>query len=32
MMFITPMPPTSRPMLEMAIAISPTEAVIASNC
>jgi Ca-activated chloride channel family protein len=32
MMSITPMPPTRRPMLEMAMAMSPTVAVMASNC
>ena len=32
MMFITPMPPTSSPRLEIAIAIKPTIAVMLSNC
>ena len=32
MMFITPIPPTSRLTLEMAIAIRPIAAVMPSNC
>ena len=32
MMFITPMPPTSRPRHEIAIAARPTPPMMPSNC